>query len=609
MKSLLTPRKALAVLLMGLGASGHAMTVGPLQGATVVGRPLDLTAPVRLEAGGAEANCLRAEVFYGDTPLAAEAVRLSVQGDGTQVRIAAAKPVNEPVVTVVMHGGCRQEAIRRYVVLADPPSAVAAATVAAPQVLGAAAGAPPVRVAERAPERAAARAPASKKARAAHHGPRLTLEATSIPAANPALLRVSTQMRTQPATDATQRAAAALLWQVLNVQPRDLLRMGDRMNALEREIASLREASLKQRELLAGLDDPRPSASGLVASWPLAGALLALAALMAGVLGWRGLQERKAAGRWREAALSDSTFGDHDSQDEPTPPVRVERAPSPEALAVAVSPVEIPPPQAHDFTPAPAQPSARLAVLADLLQECEFLVSLNDVQRAADVLRAHVERTRDASALALLELRELCAQVADDEGIEFAEGEYGRRFGEAAPARNAGSGLDQCDIASARIAAVWAQPQAPAVIEELLFGGPALLGGTPGVQAWRDLLMLHRMAQEEAAAADDEHVAAPDGVEMTIERLHAVDFQPERNRFAVDLALQTVNLSRHRVLEGGGWAAPAAAKAPALPEPELALAPLPDFEPSRPADAEPKRTYEDFFEAVGAAEGRALHVR
>jgi hypothetical protein len=174
------------------------------------------------------------------------------------------------------------------------------------------------------------------------------------------------------------------------------------------------------------------------------------------------------------------------------------------------------------------------------------------------------------------------------------------RFGEEAPRGDAVQGLETCERALARITAAWPKPQVLEVIEELLYGPPAALGGFPSLQAWRDLLWLHGLAEDTMLGAPAPARAADEHPEMTLDKLHAMDFQPGRERFGMDVSLADVDRSLHRVVDQQ--------HVPKLP-------PVPDLKFLAPtltlsqATAEKPRSYEDFLDAVGAAEGRALHVR
>src|SRR5688572_27185214 len=98
MKTLLTRRKSLiATALLGLTAMAAAQSVGPVRGSAQVGRPLELSVPVRFDRADADGACAHARVFYGDTRV--EPVHVStqvLQSDlGAMVAVRSRAVVNE----------------------------------------------------------------------------------------------------------------------------------------------------------------------------------------------------------------------------------------------------------------------------------------------------------------------------------------------------------------------------------------------------------------------------------------------------------------------------------------------------------------------------------
>ena len=110
----------------GLGSGGAA---------AVLGQPLDFAVQVRLDAGESlTPECASAEVTSGDRRLPPGAVRALVDMTGTdmaRVRVVTTLSIDEPVVVIQLHVGCKPRISRRYVVLADPPYTAAAATAPA----------------------------------------------------------------------------------------------------------------------------------------------------------------------------------------------------------------------------------------------------------------------------------------------------------------------------------------------------------------------------------------------------------------------------------------------------------------------------------------------
>lgn len=130
---------------VGWVSTSHALTLGDLRGAVVVGRSVDVSAVV--QAGADEdvsATCFKAEVFHADTPQASATVTIRPLANAApgsyRLRVQSNALVDEPVVTVVLRSTCPTALTRRYVLLADfpvvvmPEPPVAALPQAAPVV-------------------------------------------------------------------------------------------------------------------------------------------------------------------------------------------------------------------------------------------------------------------------------------------------------------------------------------------------------------------------------------------------------------------------------------------------------------------------------------------
>lgn len=129
---------AFAVPLATAGGVARAAGFGTAPStAPVLGQPLDFEVPLRIDAGETLApDCVDAVVAYGERVLAAPAVRTALDrlgADVARLRVAAAQPLDEPVVTVSVGAGCASRVTRRYVLFAEPPQPMAAeaASVAA----------------------------------------------------------------------------------------------------------------------------------------------------------------------------------------------------------------------------------------------------------------------------------------------------------------------------------------------------------------------------------------------------------------------------------------------------------------------------------------------
>ncbi len=113
-----------ALLAVMTVTGAHAVTLGSNLRSAVNGEPLDLLIQSRLDASeDPEKLCLQAEVFYSDRKVDSQNVQLqsektAVAGEAL-IRVRTSVPVDGPVVTVHLSGGCQQKMVRRYTVLAS----------------------------------------------------------------------------------------------------------------------------------------------------------------------------------------------------------------------------------------------------------------------------------------------------------------------------------------------------------------------------------------------------------------------------------------------------------------------------------------------------------
>lgn len=375
---------SLAVALLLAASCAGALTLGRLRGAAVIGQPLDVAIPVRLEAGeDPAAQCFEADVFHGDSRVDASRVRVAADPGATPqdltVRIRSAAAVDEPVVTLYVRSGCAQKVTRRYVVLSDvvpdntapvvPPvvaaapsqsvpvpvpsaprpaasvpaarapagegpsgrrRAPAASAAASAPASGAAASAPPPAARSRAP--AAARRSAAAEPRA-----RLKLDPLELLAERDPTLRSSTELQVVPQENDPRRAEAAAMWRALNAQPQDILRDTQRLQGLETDVRQLREQGARNQASLAEVKLQLEKAQGeryrneLVY---LLAALFLAALAVAGLLWWRGRGTVVTAGEWW-AQRSRGTADERELESE-FPAAAVQAAAAPKVMTVDV---------------------------------------------------------------------------------------------------------------------------------------------------------------------------------------------------------------------------------------------------------------------------------
>ncbi|MCY7305278.1 MAG: hypothetical protein LH632_03840, partial [Rhodoferax sp.] len=116
--------RLLAWLLLAVAIDSHALTLGRMRGAALLGQGLDVTVQVQTDPDeSASTLCLEADVFHADTRQDPGRVQLSFDapaaGQPVTVRIVSASAIDEPVVTVYLRAGCAQKTTRRYVLLSD----------------------------------------------------------------------------------------------------------------------------------------------------------------------------------------------------------------------------------------------------------------------------------------------------------------------------------------------------------------------------------------------------------------------------------------------------------------------------------------------------------
>ena len=291
----------LGAMLLGATGSSLAVSLGRMQGATIVGRPFDVTLTAQFDsAEGLAAVCVGADVFFGDAQIPSNRVRIvtaaGARAGDALIRIQTTSAVDEPVVTVYVREGCSQKNARKYVILAEflsdgaspapvtigeamttaPAAVQAPATRDAGSIAGALAvtaqaesaisgarkkasglkaGASPATISDK--RLAAATVPRlvlpsahltvraavepSRKSSRAH----LKLDVLDLAAERDPVLRFSTELLTMPSSNAQQRAIAVALWQALNAQPQDILRDNQRLKSLEADVASMLTQSRK----------------------------------------------------------------------------------------------------------------------------------------------------------------------------------------------------------------------------------------------------------------------------------------------------------------------------------------------------------------------------
>ena len=530
---------------------------------------------------------------FGDTPVAESRVRVSalpeLPGRSPAVRLQVAGSVNEPVISVTVSAGCAGKVTRAYTFLVDPPVAyvpgrvvnidqLASAPPASGRDAGAAAGRltspPAVRRSVQAPADPSAQAdvatPAPRKPQAAKprvrvapprtprvvapKAPAREVSAAKVAAPAPApersrlvrepldaladpsvALRPSADMGALPTqASALQRLEAAAAWKAMNMAPEAAQRDDERVRVLEAEMAALRakstsdQASVAELQQRLALIESQRFPAGIVY------ALLALLALVSGLLAWVWTRARRdsrlAIQAWRDSvALSakHSDAGHHDPHDlvphphdtwgpedssqfaedtyihagsQPVQPgdapsmATPERAPQPISVAKAAPPTESP---WHIVNP---------EALFDLQQHAEFFVSVGQHDQAVEVLKKHIAAHRETSPSAYLELLRLYHTLGRSDDFAQLREQFCSHFNAQVPEFSAfsrqGRTLEHYLDALAAIEAEWTSSSVLQLLEKLLFRRAGDARAAPfDLAAFDDLLLLLAIAQTTPASA------------------------------------------------------------------------------------------------------------
>jgi pilus assembly protein FimV len=291
------PKRSLALLILLASLDSQALTLGRIQGAALIGRPLAVSIAVQPDPGQSlSSSCFEADVFHGDTKQDASRVKLRLEaaasGQGSILRLNSENPVNEPVVTVYLRAGCDQMVSRRYVMLADivseqaapvaprvgaVPLVIPGPSAASPQPApatavssGAAATGNAAEAAVTRPSAASTRASAERAAppaaRAAKRPPRAAAPARPAPTPRAAPVKPAPAAAAAPsgAADEKARAGRSAGQSRLRLDPLELL--SERVATLESVTANApAEAAAREARDAQRLDSLEASVKSLVA--------------------------------------------------------------------------------------------------------------------------------------------------------------------------------------------------------------------------------------------------------------------------------------------------------------------------------------------------------
>lgn len=561
----------------------------------ILGEPLRVSVPIRLESGETlDTECVSAQVHYGDTRLSSSQVQVSVTGGHAReatVQVRTTVPISEPIVTYDLIAGCQAKINRQFVALADPPglsqsfspvtppvsgnapaptqessprTVAPAVTTATPDASPSAVVRPDQRTRQRVQRSAAVargtpQAPAARQVTKADEAPssRASLSLTQKAAASPAGrleldpveadaavrpdLRMSGSLSAQGSADDAvspevqqRRAAAAALWQAMNLSPEDVARDRQKLLAQERMLAQLQvQASQAATANAASTPGAQPPALQGGRSWLLYGvgalALAGLGLCVALFLQLRRRQQAEAA--WWQSQMQDPVVEAPQSaevaeaaqegptsaapasspspQPDATPPRSdIERASSlftpaaTSAPAVETVPVAAAVPPLRQPAREPVrEPMREVSVeeLIDLEQQAEFFIVLGQDDAAVDLLESHVNAV-SASPLPFLKLLEIYQRLGRHTDYERVQAAFNQRFNAHAPAWEAdlqrGRELADYPWVVERLQALWSAPAEAMEVLEKSLTRPESEADTFELPAYRELLFLYAVARD-----------------------------------------------------------------------------------------------------------------
>ena len=573
-----------------------------------------------LAAGCVEADVFYADSRVQKSSVRVSTEKSSAGGPDALIRIQSTLPIDEPVVTVYLRAGCQRKVEKRYVVLADLLSEPAAnapsvAPVAPPQGRSAASSASsgPNAVAtsptaaqareagriERETRRAerkalAADAPLVRKPKTQNPSPaatdappaapsggladskkspahtaktkapetqksRLKLEPLELLAERDPNLKVSAELRSAPATDPAQRAAAAALWRAIAAQPEDILNDSQKLKSLESVVSVLQLQMKQNQQGRQDLSEDVKKAQSERFSNPLVYGLALVVFAAAMGLAWLFRKRAFSASHdnavqpwWRKSGGQRVGWADSAQGVKPGAsghPYRSDSSYPPDGAGQKAAPASFldldltddfghQGPAAEragasgrqdslDFKAAAGMHRGRAASdskpnsrggfalsapftaravkaeeLFDVQQQADFFVSLGQKDQAIEVLRLHIEESEQTSALVYLDLLSLYHQTKEELEFEAFRLEFNARFNAEMPAFDAynevtdSAGLQGYPTAMSRIVTLWPLPKVVTVIEESLFRQADVQTPTFDLEAYRELLLLYAMIKD-----------------------------------------------------------------------------------------------------------------
>lgn len=504
-----------ACILLSLCCAGSAaaLGLGEMSVRSYLGQPLHVTISLLDPSPNTTADCFSLGPQKGSiAPPLHTQLSIGQSGGQTVIHIRTPQSVNDPITQFELVSDCEAHLQRTYVVLLDPPQAVAPA-IAAPAPATAQDRPGSVRTAAtssrvpvtRAPHRrhpvrrhvaaVTAHAQAASSRRPAAHD-----EQTSSAAAKPRLVLSGKHGRLSKESLALQLDTH--LPDTNRPLPEDMTptEMSDETAALNHRITLLEAQLLELQQRNARLEAKRAAVASNVAppstakpvQWPMY--LLIFGLLASGIallIVWQRRRNNQADVRFTQ-------FGSLSGAAAHADPDPMESVSSTQAL-----PRQTETPQRMSEI-APPPPNQSTEVKDDILDQAEVYMAHGHGELAIHLLQEHVRNAPDESPVPWLLLLDLLHRDGDEPGYKVASAECRRHFNinltghPISQDSDAGNGLEAYPHLFEQLVKVWGTANTDDFFRDLLYDnrGGTRIGFDPG--AYRDILLLRAIAQNVA---------------------------------------------------------------------------------------------------------------
>ena len=531
---------AICLVLGGTVFSSQALTLGRARGAAWIGQSLQMSVAVTLEPGQSpDSLCPEADVFYADTKVEAQRVQVSVDSgnlaDTATLRIQTSTLIDEPVVTLYVRVGCNGKTARRYVLLADYASDVAAAPAPDIAVLPA-----PALVPNSAPLSAPATQPRRNKATTPTR--RAPAKATpskvsNAPSTAPAIPDVAptpakgARLQLDPLETLSERVKT--LEATTSTTPlKEMVQDSQRIQQLQSDVKALLDQAAKNESAMSALRQRLDQAESerITNIWTYALLALTVAAIAAGLTLWN----RKArVPAWRteteteppapraatpvrassvELAEADPADDWSHHRHETIPGVTPRQTPAvatvpelePDDFVNSVSvshPAETSDSDLMGFgEPELLPPNFNRSALLDLTQQVEFFLTLGNANSAIEVLERRIREHPNDCPTVYLQLMEIANQYGLKTDFRQFREEFSQLFNAEVPEfalfRHEGKALEDYPDLLTHIVRIWPSAKVMEVIEACVRFNPQDKYATRfDLAAFRELILLHGLVR------------------------------------------------------------------------------------------------------------------